>query len=68
MGVIPKDHLHDVCKIGKGNKCCRYITAGKDGICCEKLNPEYKKMFDARVGVMVAKGDNCEGILPEGDK
>lgn len=62
MGLIPKDHLNNICKIGQYEQCCRYITAGPEGICCEKLNNKMKHILDMRVHNMVAKGDNCQGV------
>lgn len=61
--VIPTEHFHDVCKPGHGPLTCRYITAGADGICCEKHTP-LGRTLDARVAQMNAKGDNCEGLKP----
>ena len=57
---IDKDRLHNICKIGKGADCCKYLGAGAKGIECLKLTP-FKEMLDRKVG-MVAQSDNCEGI------
>jgi hypothetical protein len=54
---------------GQGAACCRYLTASKFGICCEKLTA-LKALCDAKVeaGAFVARGDNCAGrrgpVLP----
>jgi len=55
-------HLEEICKIGKGSACCRYIVAGKEGITCAKLT-SLKVIIDRRVshGSFIAQGDNCEG-------
>jgi hypothetical protein len=60
--VIPEQHFKDVCKPGQREKTCRYVTAGPEGICCEKLDPAMKAMLDARVSTMSAQGDNCPGL------
>ena len=59
---ISKIHLNQVCKIGQGNECCRYIIAGSQGIGCAK-HTELNKVIDAKVnaGEMTAQGDNCAG-------
>lgn len=56
------DYLKNVCKIGQGADCCRYIVAGVGGITCAKLT-EMKVVIDRRVeeGRFTAQGDNCEG-------
>lgn len=51
----------DLCKVGQGEKCCRYIVMGSKGFECMKIDPDMKKVLDARVNSMGAKGDNCEG-------
>jgi len=59
---IEKDHLEEVCLMGQGEKCCRYIIAHPDdGIVCAKDRPNLKYAIDARVNQMTAKEDNCEG-------
>ncbi len=56
------DYIRDVCKIGQGAACCRYLTMGADGWSCEKTS-SLKALLDARVatGTINARGDNCEG-------
>lgn len=61
---ISNQHLHEVCKIGQGNDCCRYImVGGLEGVECVK-HSDLKKIMDARVAnkEMTAQGDNCDGI------
>lgn len=60
---ITSQQLKEVCKIGQGNECCRYITVGPQGIECAK-NTGLKITLDQKVnnGEMVAQGDNCEGL------
>jgi hypothetical protein len=61
--VIPQEHLKEVCKIGQGDKCCRYVYADGDGIQCAKLDDAFRTMIDTKValGLFVAIGDNCGG-------
>ena len=57
--------IKDVCKIGQGKECCRYLILGAKGFECGKVNPEEREMLDRRKGRMVAQGDNCEGRILE---
>jgi hypothetical protein len=59
--------IENVCKVGKGKECCRYLIASSLGIECAKPNVYLKRIIDTKVekGEMVAIGDNCEGY--EGD-
>jgi hypothetical protein len=60
---IPESHLKEVCKIGQGNECCRYITVGHMGIQCAK-HTGLRRVLDAKVkaGEILAIADNCEGL------
>ena len=55
-------HVKEVCRIGQGNACCRYMVIGAQGFECVK-NTQMKGYLDSRVAMetMVARGDNCEG-------
>lgn len=62
---IPDDTLKEVCKMGQRGDCCRYIIVDPElGIVCAK-HTKWQALIDGRVDQMVAKGDNCEGILLE---
>ena len=56
------DNVKNICKIGQGHDCCRYLTMGPEGFCCEKKG-SLKKLLDERVELKTinARGDNCEG-------
>lgn len=56
-------HIKNVCKIGKGSECCRYLMATENGFFCGKIDPDTKKLLDFRVdaGISLAVGDNCDG-------
>lgn len=56
------EHVRNVCKIGQGNECCRYMVLGTQGFECVK-NTDMKAYLDARVAMetMVARADNCPG-------
>lgn len=60
-----KEHVEKVCKIGQGEKTCRYlvISSGK-GFECSKAS-SLRQTIDRRFagGTMNAKGDNCGGLL-----
>lgn len=53
------DHVKNVCKIGRGADCCKYLTVGSNGFECAKLT-SLKLAIDRRDN-MNAKSDNCEG-------
>lgn len=54
--------VEEVCLIGQGAKCCRYLLMGSKGFECAK-NTDFKSILDDRVAdnAMVAQGDNCDG-------
>ncbi len=56
------EHVKNVCKIGQGNACCRYLMVGAGGFECAKRT-SLQVTLDMRVynDTMVAQGDNCEG-------
>jgi len=58
------DRLKEICKIGQGAACCRYLIADADGIHCAKLDLGMADQIESRVarGLFTAKGDNCPGI------
>ena len=58
---ISNETLKNVCKIGQGANCCRYILCGQNGFECGKLT-KLKESIDKRVNIMTAKGDNCKGL------
>ena len=65
--IIPDDTLMEVCKMGQGNNCCRYIVVDPDeGIVCAK-GTALQPTLDANVSSMHAQGDNCDGLngIPE---
>ena len=60
---ISEVQAKEVCKIGQGNECCRYLTLSSLGFLCGK-HTELRSVLNAKVdrGEMVAQGDNCEGL------
>lgn len=52
-----------VCKLGQGAKCCRYLAVGKGGFTCLKGEPNTAEYLDARVaaGTIHSRSDNCTG-------
>jgi hypothetical protein len=60
--VNMNEHIKNVCKIGQGNDCCRYLAVGPDGFECLKSS-DLKDHIDNRVARndMTAQGDNCGG-------
>jgi hypothetical protein len=62
--TLDMEYIKEVCKIGKGSECCRYLTCGVNGFTCSKMNPFLKERIDYNVsnGKMIATSDNCDGI------
>lgn len=60
------EHVKNVCKIGQGNDCCRYLVLGGNGFECAK-HTELATLLDTRVkdNTITAQGDNCEGKTVE---
>ncbi len=56
------DHIKNVCKIGQGIECCRYLVMGSDGFECVK-GSQLAFTLDTRAEskTMNARGNNCEG-------
>lgn len=60
------EHIKNVCRIGQGIACCRYLTVGQNGWNCEK-HTGLQFLLDERVRkkTITARGDNCEGKSTE---
>ena len=60
------DYVKNVCKLGQGKPCCRYLIVGYKGFECAKLT-HLKLTLDAKVeeNTMTAQGDNCDGFTTE---
>ena len=60
---IDDERRDDICKMGKGSYCCRYLVCGAEGFECAK-HTSLKETIDRRVrwGQFTARGDNCEGL------
>ena len=56
------DQVKNVCKIGQGHDCCRYLIMGIEGFECAK-NTSLKHALDLRVAnkTITAQSDNCDG-------
>lgn len=59
LPVVDDDHARDVCKMGQGAECCKFLTMGTSGWSCEKLSSA-RMQLEYREG-MISKGDNCPG-------
>lgn len=58
--------IKDVCKIGQGAACCKYLLLGAKGFECGKINEEWRKVVDDNWNPRkTAQGDNCEGKTQE---
>jgi len=61
MKQIDNDWLDEICKMGHGAKCCKYIVvAGAKGICCAKSDMMLKATINNQTH-MLARADNCDG-------
>ena len=63
MSLSPQQII-DVCKMGQGVDCCRYLICGGNGFECAKTT-SLKDIIDTRVNQMNAKSDNCGGVKNE---
>lgn len=60
--VVDRPRLNDICKMGKGAECCKYLLVDPDeGIICAKHDKYFGPYLKDKRG-MVAEGDNCEGL------
>jgi len=57
------NHLEEVCQMGQGAKCCKFLTLGPEGFACAKTDPALYAGIIAtwHLSPHVAQGDNCEG-------
>lgn len=46
--LIMSSQIEEVCKIGQGNDCCRYLVVGPNGFECAK-HTALKRYLDTRV-------------------
>ncbi len=55
--------IEEVCKIGQGADCCKYLVMGGKGFECMRINLANKKVVDDNWAIHdhVAQGDNCQG-------
>lgn len=60
------EKLKEICKIGLGKDCCRYLIMSADGFQCAKFT-SLRTVLDFKVWnkQMEAQGDNCEGECVE---
>lgn len=56
-------HVQDVCRIGQGALCCKYLMCDEGGFFCGKSSGEWRKIVDNNweKHQHVAQGDNCGG-------
>jgi hypothetical protein len=59
----PEDQwAKEICRIGQGKDCCRFLTMAPTGWSCEKTSSFSDHLTTkASLGLMVAISDNCEG-------
>jgi hypothetical protein len=64
MSLITNDkYVMDVCKMGQGGNCCRYLGRGNGWECFKESG--LKSSIDSRVKNMTAQSDNCKGFEAE---
>ena len=57
------DQIKNVCKIGQGAACCKYLVVGANGFECMKVDRMARAMIDKNWEQIkhIAQGDNCDG-------
>ena len=57
-------NIENICKIGQGAACCKYLVVGGNGFECMKTDLDNKKVVDDNWAhhEHVAQGDNCDGL------
>lgn len=67
LPTVPMDYALNICQLGKGRACCRYLVVGGGGLECGKWDKGLVAEIDARVGrgEFTAQGDNCAGYEEE---
>ncbi len=62
--MILHSHLMNICKLGQGAECCKYLGSGEEGFECMKADPARKATVDVAWAHTrhVAQGDNCPGV------
>ena len=57
------NYWKNVCGLGKGSDCCKYLVCGAKGFECMKEDPDNKRIIDDNWKQIehVAQGDNCKG-------
>ena len=59
--IIPTRDRVDVCRMGEGNKCCKFVTLSPKGIICLKGTQAGKELL-LREHPGNRWSDNCKGI------
>lgn len=59
--ALSTQHMKEVCKIGQGADCCKYLLCSGEGFECGKTGA-LKGVIDSRAEYMTAQGDNCDGV------
>lgn len=62
--LIDDTRVRDICKIGQGAECCRFLVGGSQGFECAKHIPSLASHLNMRVLIedIVARGNNCDGL------
>jgi hypothetical protein len=58
-------NLKNICKVGQGSDCCKYLLCDREGFQCAKtggLKDFVDQNWDSE---KVAQGDNCSGLKKE---
>jgi len=60
---MDRERMENICKLGQGKDCCRYLICGIKGFACAK-NSDLAVKLDCLVETnkMIAQGNNCEGF------
>ena len=56
------EHIKNICKVGQGLNCCRYLIVAPQGFECTKYTTLRAELdFRVATGTISAQSDNCDG-------
>ena len=57
---MEKDHIENVCKLGEGHDCCRYLIIGSDGFQCAKQRTLRSTLDEKVANKLIIRGHKID--------